>query len=217
MRTIIEDKHLSTNGVIDRYTEIMSCLKSHKFEIFTSPHGSYIPCWVREFYNTYSALIPQRKNQATSFKPVDYVVVRGKRVQCYFSTINVVLECTTRLEDDCLHMIRTKTLDNMEKWLAPFISDGTPKWLEAGDPIEKKDLNVAARFLFGFISSTVIPSQNKSILHLAKAACLGCIIDGARINQLMIMAQEMIMKVKQGQTSLPFPVLITGLCTGSST
>ncbi|WMV24812.1 hypothetical protein MTR67_018197 [Solanum verrucosum] len=69
LRKIIEEKRLSTDGVIDR------------------------------------ALVPQRKKQTTSFKPVDYVVVRGKKVKCDSEAINVVLECPDDIDDDCEHMI----------------------------------------------------------------------------------------------------------------
>ncbi|WMV58161.1 hypothetical protein MTR67_051546 [Solanum verrucosum] len=165
LRTILEEKWLSTNSVI--------------------------PTWVHEFYSAYGELVPKGKKKVNMFKLVDNVMVRGKKVKCSSSEINEVFGCSRDFMHDYIDLIKKKTLDDLKGWLAPLIFYMTPSWIKPGVSIGKKDLNMAAGYWFGFISSTIMPSQNESILRHPKGVCLGSIMDRNRLNLGLLIEQEM--------------------------
>uniref|UniRef100_M1DXX6 Putative plant transposon protein domain-containing protein n=1 Tax=Solanum tuberosum TaxID=4113 RepID=M1DXX6_SOLTU len=140
LRTTLEEKQLSTDGVVDKYPEVWNTLKFHNFEVFTKPRGPYIPTLVGEFYAEYGELVSKGKKKASAFKPANFVMVRGKKVNCSSSYINVVLGCSRDFMHDYIDLVKKKTLDDIKGWLAPLLSDVSPRWIEAGAQIEKKGL-----------------------------------------------------------------------------
>lgn len=132
-------------------------------------------------------------------------------MKCSEMDINDALNCTKRTR----HYLEDKlkrSFKELKGWLSSLLSDATTPWIVEGAIIEKKDINIAARYWFGFISSSLMPSQNESIVQHPKATLLGCIIDRESLNFVSIIALEMFMRQKQNQTSLPFLILIIFLC-----
>lgn len=100
MRTILEEKRLSTNGVVDSYPFVWYTLRFNNFDVFTRPRSSYIPTWIKEFYTTYGDLVPRAKKKANTLRSVACVIVQGRNMRCSSDDMNAALDRATRFDHD---------------------------------------------------------------------------------------------------------------------
>ncbi|KAG5630372.1 hypothetical protein H5410_002089 [Solanum commersonii] len=125
LRTILEEKLLSTEGLEGKYSSVAELLQWHWFQIFTRPRGQYIPSWVHKFYTTYGELVPKSKKKASEFRPVKSVTVRYVEVSCSEEYINDVLDRPLATELLYEGLPTTQTLEDLKGSLAPLIFDTT--------------------------------------------------------------------------------------------
>uniref|UniRef100_M1DB83 Uncharacterized protein n=1 Tax=Solanum tuberosum TaxID=4113 RepID=M1DB83_SOLTU len=114
-RTILEEKRFSTDGVVDIYLDVWSTLKFQKFEALSLGR------------DTYGELVPKGKKKASSFKPSDFVFIRGRKVKRSSLDINAVLGCFWDFMHDYVDLVKKKALDDLKGWLAPLLFDVTPR------------------------------------------------------------------------------------------
>lgn len=97
---------------------------------------------------------PKEKKKASAFQMVEPMMLWGRIVRSTYDDINNAFRASD-FEHEYHNMITARTMDYLKVCLDTLIFDTTPIWIEVGAPIEKKDLNIAAQYYFGFISSSL--------------------------------------------------------------
>lgn len=148
----------------------------------------------------------------SDFRPLISFIVEGKEVGCSREYIKTLMGTEFQFAHPYDGFLVSQFLNDLKGWLEPLISKTTPRWIEVGTPIDKRDSSITSQFWFGIINNIIMPSQNKSIIRYPKAACLWFIISSRRIDLGLLILQDITMMSEDRQTSMPFLVLITELC-----
>ncbi|KAK4366014.1 hypothetical protein RND71_013894 [Anisodus tanguticus] len=108
---------------------------------------------------------------------------------------------------------RMANKDNELPWVASVIStQDKPQWLDPKFKIKRNSLTIKAKHWLDFITCRFLPINKNQDTSIEKAILLAYIMSIFNINVREIIAYEMGQRADQGQTSLPFPYLISGLC-----
>lgn len=80
--TIIEEQKLRTKDLEGKNLKVLDVIWYHGFEQFTQPLKPYVENWVREFYEAYGKLLPDKINKGKFQETQDVAKVRGLNVKC---------------------------------------------------------------------------------------------------------------------------------------
>lgn len=84
-------------------------------------------------------MVPQWKMMVPFYKPVNYVIVRERKLTFDSEATNTNLGVSFYIYDHCQRLVKNEKLNEMKKWIAQLISDqDTPKLMREDAQIEKR-------------------------------------------------------------------------------
>lgn len=89
----------------------------------------------------------QGKWKHPTFKPIDYVIVKGMKLKQYTHFICDVLEWLGNNTTDYYRIIKTMIFEDIVGFLSPLLLDTTPRWTENIVQIDDKDSKVVFNVL----------------------------------------------------------------------
>lgn len=107
-RTILEEKRLSTDCVVDRYPDIWRTVHYHDFNYLQSLDAHMSHLGLENLIKAMQSYF-LREKKGWYIDPFDVVEVWGREVKCSETDINDELNCTKRTRHSLADKIKTNT------------------------------------------------------------------------------------------------------------